>query len=77
LRASLTQPERFLNVTVVENGSPVADAFVVADVGGAPFTTKKTVTGVGRFPLLNRDKLSHPTAWTNDFKIGGYSFNRG
>ena len=32
--------------------------------------------GVVRFPLQYRDKLSQLTAWTNDFRIGGYSFHR-
>ncbi len=76
IKLSLKPPERFLDVTVLENGGPVRDAFVVAQVTAASFTAKTNGSGVARFPLLNRDKLSQLTAWTDDFKIGGYAFNR-
>jgi hypothetical protein len=65
-----------LRETVVEKSRPVRDAFVIAEVGGATFTGKTNDKGVASFPLMNRDKLIRLTAWTNDFKIGGYYFNR-
>jgi Thioredoxin-like len=76
LELTVKPPERFLAVTVVEKSSPVRDAFVIAEVGGATFTGKTNDKGVARFPLMNRDKLIRLTAWTDDFKIGGYHFNR-
>ena len=42
----------------------------------APLTGQTNDKGVASFPLMNRDKLVRLTAWTNDFKIGGYYFNR-
>ncbi len=76
LELTIKPPERVLDVTVVEKGMPVRDAFVIADVGGAPLTGQTNDKGVASFPLMNRDKLVRLTAWTNDFKIGGYYFNR-
>ena len=76
LELTIKPPERVLEVTVVEKGTPIRNAFVIADVGGAPFTGQTNDQGVARFPLMNRDKLIRLTAWTNDFKIGGYHFNR-
>jgi hypothetical protein len=73
---TIKPPERSVAVTVVGEGRAVHDAFVVADVGGPLFTTKTDGTGVASFSLLNRVKLSQLTAWTDDFKIGGYAFNR-
>ena len=76
LELTVKPVERFLGVTVVEKGSPVRDAFVIAEVGDATFTSKTNDGGVASFPLMNRDKLIRLTAWTDDFKIGGYYFNR-
>jgi hypothetical protein len=69
-------PERFVDVAVVEQGSRVRDAHVVADVTGERYSAKTDGNGIARFSLMNRDKLSALTAWTDDFKIGGYGFNR-
>jgi hypothetical protein len=76
LELTVKPPERFLEVTVVEKGHPIRNAFVIAQVADATFTRKTNDSGIARFPLMNRDKLMRLTAWTNDFKIGGYSFNR-
>jgi hypothetical protein len=73
---TIKPPERFLEVTVVEKGTPFRNAFVIAEVGDATFTSKSNDSGVARFPLTDRDKLMRLTAWTSDFKIGGYYFNR-
>jgi hypothetical protein len=76
LELTVKPPERFLEVTVVDKGSPVRDAFVIADVGASPFTSKTNDKGVARFPLMKSDKLTRLTAWTTDFRIGGFYFNR-
>jgi hypothetical protein len=76
LELTIKPPERFLEVTVVEKGSRVRDAFVIAEVGDTTFTTKTNDSGEARFALMKRDKLIRLTAWTNDFKVGGYYFNR-
>jgi hypothetical protein len=76
LELTVKPPERFLGVTVVDKGHPIRNAFVIAQVADATFISKTNDSGISRFPLMNRDKLMRLTAWTNDFKIGGYSFNR-
>jgi len=69
-------PERFLEVAVVDQGRPVRDAFVAAEVLGGVCTSKTDGAGLARLPLLNRDRLSQLTAWTDDFRVGGYAFYR-
>ena len=76
LTLKMKKPERSVEVTVVENGRIVPDAFVAAEFAGGRVTGKTNRAGVATFPLMNRDELSQLTAWTNDFKIGGYSFGR-
>lgn len=68
--------ERLVEVTVLDNGETVADAHVAAEVAGVRYTAKSNGAGVATFPLMNRDKLSQLTAWTDDFMMGGYSFYR-
>lgn len=76
LTLRMKKPERSVEVTVVENGRPVPAAFVAAEIAGERITGKTNDAGIATFPLMNRDTLSQLTAWTDDFKIGGYSFNR-
>lgn len=76
VKLAIKPPERFVFVRVVQNGEPVADASVTAEVAGAPFSDRTNGMGFARFPLQNRDHLSQLTAWTSDFRIGGYSFYR-
>jgi thioredoxin family protein len=77
LKLTMKQSERSVDVTVVENGEIVSDAFVAAGLtSGVPVTGKTNDLGVATFGLMSRDKLSQLTAWTNDFRIGGYSFHR-
>jgi hypothetical protein len=76
LKLTVKPPERTVFVRVVDQGKPVPDAFVVAEVVGAPLTARTNGMGFARFPLQNRDKLYQLTAWTHDYRIGGYSFNR-
>src|SRR5580704_8642523 len=61
IKLTLKPPERFLDVTVIDNARPVRDAFVLAEVVGATFTAKTNDKGVARLPLMNRDKLSQLT----------------
>lgn len=76
LNLTLRPPERSLEVTVVENEKPVAGAHVTADVGGATFDAETNDLGIAKLPLMNRDRLSQLTAWTDDFRVGGFSFHR-
>ncbi len=72
----MKKPERSVEVTVLANGQAVSDVSVAAEFEGGRVTGKTNGAGVVAFPAMNHDKLSQLTAWTNDFKIGGYSFGR-
>ena len=64
-------------VSVVYNGEPVENARVsVEPVLGIAKHGRTDKSGVVSFRLLPRQKLSRLDAWTDDFKIGGYSFSR-
>jgi len=76
LNLTLRPPERSLEVTVVDNERPVAGAHVTADIGGATFDAETNDMGIARIPLMNRDRLSQLTAWSDDFRLGGFSFHR-
>lgn len=77
LKLTLKPVERFVDVTVLDHGKPVPDANVTAEIGGNPFAEATTNReGVARFAVTHRDKLSQLTAWTDDFRIGGYAFYR-
>ena len=77
LELAIKPPERTVDVIVVEKGGgPVREANVLAETEGFPFTARTNDRGLARFPLQNRNKLSQLTAWTEDFKIGGYLFNQ-
>jgi hypothetical protein len=73
----MKKPDRFVEVTVVDNGRPVSDASVAAEFAGDRITAKTNDRGVATFAVMSRDKLSQLTAWTDDFRIGGYSLDRG
>ena len=77
LDLTIKRPERTVEVSVVEKGaSPVRDAFVAAEVDGEEMTARSNDKGIASFPMRNRDQLQRLSAWTDDFRIGGYVFYR-
>ena len=72
----MKRAERMVEVKVVKDGKPVTGATVVAEVQGPRITAKTNDHGIAKFGLMNREKVSQLTAWTEDFMIGGYSFTR-
>jgi len=76
LQLTLKPYERSMKVNVVEAGKAVPGAVVSARFVDACLTAKTDEAGVATFPLMNRDKLWQLTAWTDDFRLGGYSFHR-
>ncbi len=77
LKLTIRPPERTVDITVIEqSGAPVRNALVSAKADGLPFTARTNDKGIASLPLQYRDKLSQLTAWTEDFKIGGFSFHR-
>jgi hypothetical protein len=77
IKLTLRSPTRQVQVTVVEKGRPVADAFVKADVGyGIDLRSRIDTSGIARFHLLPEQKLAGLMAWTEDYRIGGFSLYR-
>ena len=76
LKLQMEKPERSVAVTVVENGRTVPDAVVAAEFEENRVTDTTNGAGVATFLLMKRDELSQLTAWTKDFKVGGYSLYR-
>lgn len=73
----LTPTQRVVEVTVKHAGAPVANAHVNAQLSGNLLLQGKTdVNGHTTFRLGAGDKLRQFTAWTDDFRIGGFSFGR-
>lgn len=77
IKLTLRSPTRHVEVKVVDEGQPVSGALVKAELGfGIELRSRADADGVVRLGLLPRQKLSRLTAWTDDFRIGGFSFNR-
>lgn len=70
------KPGRSMEITVVHNGELVPGAFVAAQFVGARVMGRTDGDGVCRFAAVKGDGLMQLTAWTEDYRIGGYSFNR-
>jgi Thioredoxin-like len=73
----LQVPTQKVQVKVIESGKPVARAKLIAGVSfGAevPYITDEE--GIVQLRLLPDQSLDRLTAWTDDFRIGGYGFDR-
>lgn len=74
---TLQPPSRVVEVKVVHEGKPVAGAKVKAEVGyrnGILSTTN--ANGIAEVRLLANQELDRLTAWIEDYRVGGFSFNR-
>ena len=77
LTLSMQAPSRKVEVTVTDQGKPVPDAQVLAELKqGSTKQVQTDPSGVARLGLLPNQKLLRLHAWTDDFRIGGYSFNK-
>ena len=72
--------ERSVEVTVLKNDKPLPGAFVSAMLAGFfvdnQVTGKTNDAGVATFGVIEGEKLSGLTAWTEDFMVGGCTFPR-
>lgn len=74
---TLQRPSRVVEVKVVHEGEPVAGAQVKAEVGYRNEVLSTTDTsGIAEIRLLANQELDRLTAWTDDYRVGGFSFNR-
>jgi hypothetical protein len=77
IKLTLRSPTREVRVKVVEKDQPVTGAYAKADLGfGIELRTRTNADGIARFGLLPEQKLSGLMAWTDDFQIGGFDFDR-
>ncbi len=77
MKLSLQQPTQKVQVKVTDSGKPVAGAKLIAGVSfGAevPYITDEK--GIVQLKLLPDQSLDRLTAWTDNFRIGGYGFDR-
>lgn len=77
VKLTLKQPTRHVKVKVVDKGQPVSGATVAAELGyGVEIRSQTNELGVADFRIVADRQLSRLVAWTGDFRIGGYSFDR-
>src|SRR5690606_31176755 len=77
VKLKLQSPTRQVNVKVTSHGEPVAGATVKADLGfNIEMRSTTGANGIARLSLLPEQKLSRLTAWTDDQRVGGFSFSR-
>lgn len=77
VRLTLQRPTREMKVKVTHQGKAVPNAMVKTDLGyGMELRERTSADGIATFPLLPTQAPSHLTAWTDDFRVGGFSFNR-
>lgn len=73
----LTPTNRTVKISVTHNGMPVQNAHVNAEhLVNIVLQGKTDANGVLTFHVREGDELRQFTAWTDDFRIGGYSFGR-
>ena len=73
----LVPTNRTVEISVTHDGAPVANANVNAQLPGHTLLQSKTdAKGKSTFRLCQGEQLRQLTAWTDDFRIGGFSFSR-
>jgi hypothetical protein len=77
IRLTLKPATRHKTFLVQYEQRPVAAATVKIELGfGIELRAKTDADGVAHFDLLPDQQISQVTAWTDDFRIGGYTFGR-
>lgn len=77
VKLTLQSPTRRVQVKVTDKGRPVPGALVKAELDfGIELRARADDEGVARIGLLPDQNLTQLTAWTDDFRIGGFNFFR-
>lgn len=77
VKLTLKNPTRQVVVKVVDHGQPVPEAMVKLNARfGVELQSRTDRLGMARLRLLPDWKLDHLMAWTDDFRIAGYYFDR-
>ncbi len=76
IKLSLQVPSRQVNLKVTVGGEPVSGANLIAELDyETELRSKSDENGIVRLKLLSAQTLKRLTAWTDDFRIGGYGFD--
>ena len=73
LKLSLQAPKRQVSVKVTDKGKPVAGAKLIVESNEEVHLVTDD-NGMARLKLLPDQTLARLTAWTDDYRIGGYGF---
>lgn len=77
IKLTLASPTRTVDVKVVEKDQPVANATVTVDFGfSMELPTRTNAEGIARIGLPSEHSMIGLMAWTDDFRIGGFTFGR-
>jgi hypothetical protein len=77
IKLTLQPPTHQVAVKVTDQGRPVAGAKVKAQISFLiELHSTTNADGIAQISLLPDQELLRLTAWTDDHRIGGYSFNR-
>ena len=77
IKLTLRPPTHGVDVKVTDGGRPVPGPMVQAEVEfRIELRSRADDSGTAHFALLPEQKLHNLTAWTDDFRIGGYCLNR-
>lgn len=77
LELQLERTERTVTVSVLHDEQPVAGAHVRATLENqGEVLVRADQDGMASVPLMNSDRIHQLTAWSEDFRFGGYSFHR-
>ncbi|QDT04264.1 hypothetical protein K227x_26540 [Rubripirellula lacrimiformis] len=77
IKMTLQRPTRELKVRVTHQGQVIPAAAVKVDLGfGIELHERTGADGIAVFRLLSTQKPYRMTVWTDDYRVGGFSFNR-
>ncbi len=77
LPVTLQPPTREVKISVVHDGQPMPGAIVQADMSyGIQLQTRTNDQGIAHLHLLPDQQLLVLTAWTDGYRIGGFTFDR-
>ena len=77
IKLTLMPPSRQVEVKVIDHGQPVSGANVKMQIEyDIDLRSRTDDDGIALFSLLPEQKMRTITAWTDDYRIGGYSFDR-
>jgi len=73
----MQKPTRPVEIKVIDKEKAVANAIVILETRNSQmFRGSTNELGIAKFNLLPTHQLHRLTAWTEDYRMGGYNFSR-